>query len=88
MIKHSKELKLGNLNAQRKQYGLKPHVASTVQASMGDTLCRIAIEISSTEMNFKLWDKAQVVVLLSRTRYAKDIIFVGNERKTIQGSTC
>ena len=77
----------GNLKAQRKQYGLKPHVTSTVHASMGDTLCRIAIEISSTEMNFKLWDKAQVVVLLSRTRYAKDIIFVGNKRKTIQALT-
>ena len=66
---------------------MKPHVTSTVHASMGDTLCKIATEISFTDINFKLWDKAQVVVLLSRTRYAKDIIFVCNKKKTINALT-
>ena len=73
----------GNLKAQRKQYGLKPHVTSTVHASMGDTLVKIATEVSSHDSNYKLWDKAQVVVIMSRTRYAKDIIFVGNKASTL-----
>ena len=73
----------GNLKAQRKQYGLKPNVTSTVHASMGDTLIKIATEISHNDSNYKLWDKAQIVVIMSRTRYAKDIIFVGNKKNTI-----
>ena len=72
-----------NLKAQRKQYGLKPHVTSTVHSSMGDTLPQIATEISFEDKDYALWDKAQIIVLLSRTRFAKDIIFVGNKRNTL-----
>ena len=73
-----------NMKAQRKQYGLRPHVTSTVHASMGDTLHKVATEISSENGNYKLWDKAQVIVLLSRTKSGKDLIFVGNQNDTIQ----
>ena len=73
-----------NLKGQRKQYGLKPHVTSTVHSSMGDTLDSIATEISTHDANFRLWDKAQIIVLLSRTKFAKDIIFVGDVSNTIK----
>ena len=76
----------GNMKAQRRQYGLKHYVTSTVHASMGDTLDALATEIS-LENTFKLWDKAQAVVLLSRTRRAKDTIFVGDKRETIKALT-
>ena len=36
-----------NTRGQRKQYGLKHHVISTVHASMGDTLHKIVTEIST-----------------------------------------
>ena len=36
-----------NMRGQRKQYGLKHHVTSTVHASMGDTLHKIVTEIST-----------------------------------------
>lgn len=80
-VTHSVE---GNIKAQRKQYGLKPNVTSTVHASMGDTLHKVATEVSLEDSHYMLWDKAQVIVLLSRTRRGKDLIFVGNKRSTIK----
>ena len=57
-----------SMRAQRRQYGLKHHVTSTVHASMGDTLNKIVTEISTEDNEYRLWDKAQAIVLLSRTR--------------------
>ena len=73
-----------NMRGQRKQYGLKHHVTSTVHASMGDTLPKIVTEISYEGNDFRLWDKAQAVVLLSRTKLGSDIIFVGDKTETIK----
>lgn len=78
---------LSSLKAQRKQYGLKPYVTSTIHSCMGDTLCTVATEISSDDGNYKLWDKAQVIVLLSRTKTGKNLIFVGNKQSTIKALT-
>ena len=50
---------------------------------MGDTLCSLSIEISESNSEFKLWDKAQAIVLLSRTRLGKELIFVGDMKSTI-----
>ena len=72
-----------NMRGQRRQYGLKHHVTSTVHACMGDTLKKIVTEISNEKNEFNLWDKAQAVVLLSRTRLGSDIIFVGDKHNTI-----
>jgi len=72
-----------NMRGQRKQYGLKHHVTSTVHASMGDTLHKIVTEISTQENEYSLWDKAQAIVLLSRTRLGKNIIFVGDKNETV-----
>ena len=36
----------------------------------------MAIEISHQNSNFNLWERGQLDVLLSRTRYARDTIFV------------
>ena len=73
----------GCISAQRRQYGLKHRVTSTVHASMGDTLCSLATEISESNSEFKLWDKAQAIVILFRTRTGKDLIFVGDTESTI-----
>ena len=50
---------------------------------MGDTLHKIVTEISSEGNDFRLWDKAQAVVLLSRTKLGSDIFFVGDKMETI-----
>ena len=73
----------GRIQCQRKQYGLKHRVTSTIHACMGDTLHKVAIEISDNDPYYKLWDKAQAVVMLSRTRLGCNTIFVGNQKKII-----
>ncbi len=50
---------------------------------MGDTLGKAATQISMTDPNHRLWDKAQVIVYLSQTHWASDIIFVGNKEDTL-----
>jgi hypothetical protein len=74
----------GNNQGKRKQYGLKHHVTSTIHAAMGDTLPSMATEISlSCNSNFNMWDKGQMIVILSRTKYAKDTVFVGDKNDTL-----
>ena len=63
------------VQARRKQYGLKHYFNSTIHASMGETLHKVAIEISDNG----LWDKAQVVVACSRTKLGVNTIFVGEK---------
>ena len=43
-----------NIKAFRKQYGLRHRVTSTIHAAMGDTLPRMATEISVCNSNFKM----------------------------------
>ena len=72
-----------SLQGQRTQYGLKHRVTSTIHAAMGDTLVRVATQISNDSTKFKLWDKAQVIVALSRTKLGKNVIFVGDKEGTL-----
>jgi predicted GIY-YIG superfamily endonuclease/molybdopterin converting factor small subunit len=72
-----------NIQARRKQYGLRHRVTNTINASQGETLNRMATEISQHDPNFSVWDKGQLVVLLSRTKRAVDTIFVGNKADTL-----
>ena len=43
----------------------------------------MAIEISQSNTNFKMWDKGQMIVILSRTKRAKDTIFVGDKNDNL-----
>ena len=79
----SQSLSYASLRATRKQYGMKHHVSSTIHASMGHTLGIVATSISTTIPRYKLWEKEQAVVLLSRTKNAGNIIFVGNKNDTL-----
>lgn len=72
-----------NIQAKRKQYGLRHCVTSTIHAAMGDTLISMATEISLNDPQFRLWDKGQLVVILSRTKRAKNTIFVGSKEDTL-----
>ena len=44
----------------------------------------MAIEISRNKSSFELWDCAQAIVTLSRTKLGKNIIFVGDQNDTIE----
>ena len=50
---------------------------------MGDTLHSMATEISRSNGNFKMWDKGQMIVILSRTKVAKKTIFVGDKNDAL-----
>ena len=72
-----------NLQAQRKQYGLKHRVTGTIHSAMGDTYESMATMISTTDKNFSLWDKGQLIVIISRTRDPSRTVFVGNKAETL-----
>ena len=65
------------LFGSREQYGLKHRISSTIHAIMGSAAAFLVTQIGITEED-SLWEAAQVVVLLSRTHFAKDICFVGD----------
>lgn len=82
LIKGFKEVKVGlapentqsigsNIQAERKQCGLKHRVTSTIHAAMGDTLVIVAIEVQRNDPNYKLWDKAQAIVVLGKKAWEK-----------------
>ena len=77
-----------NVQCMRKQYGMQHYVAGTVHAIMGDTLPSIATTISMNNRNFSLWDKGQLLVLISRTKEAKNTIFVGEKEDTLKALEC
>ena len=56
---------------QRKQYGVKHYVTSTLHVLQGLTIKKIATEINMLSSEYNLWDVAQLLVLLSRTRKAE-----------------
>ena len=68
---------------KRHQYGLRHRVSSTIHAVMGSDLGHLVTKLSLTDPLYRLWEKEQIVVMLSRTERARDIIFVGHPRETI-----
>ena len=69
------------MQAQQKQYALKQGATSTIHSAIGDTLNKVAIQLTCTM--FELWDKAQIIVAVTRIKLGKNIIFVGDKNETI-----
>ena len=69
------------MKVQQKPYCLKHHVTSTVHSCKGYTLQNIVTEIKCSDKNDQIWEKGQVFVLVSFTKGAEDIVFVGNKIK-------
>ena len=67
------------VKAKRQQYTIKTHVASTVHSAIGHTVPKIATNIAEGG----LWERAMVVVLISRVTQARDLVFVGNKKRNI-----
>ena len=71
----------GSLRGMRQQYSLRHLGASTIHKVTGKTILgKCATEINSRCLT---WDKAQAVVLLSRTTKGKDTIIVGDRQYAI-----
>ena len=54
-----------------------------MHGAQGQTLFQMATEISLANSDFKIWDKGQLIVILTRTKRGKDTIFVGNKQDTL-----
>ena len=72
-----------NMQGKRKQYGLRHRVTNTIHGAQGETLPEMATEISQADPNFNIWDRGQMIVLLTRTKRARDTIFVGCKHDTL-----
>ena len=72
-----------NIQAKRKQYGLQHRVTNTIHGAQGQTLPQIATEISQADPDFNIWDKGQLIVILTQTKTAEDTIFVGSKEDTL-----
>jgi predicted GIY-YIG superfamily endonuclease len=74
----------GTMQCLRKQYGIRHRITGTFHGSMGDTYESMASEISNTNPDYGLWDRGQLVVLISRTKVPNKTIFVGPKHETLQ----
>ena len=60
-----------DIQDQRKQLGLKHRATSTIHTATSDTLTSMEIEILMSNSNFNIWDKGQIIVILSCTKLEK-----------------
>jgi len=74
----SKGLQMG----RRTQYAVRYFLASTIHRVQGDTISLLATELSLHKKQYRLWQREQFAVLISRVQTCKNIIFVGNQVET------
>jgi predicted GIY-YIG superfamily endonuclease len=72
------------VKAKRRQYGIKHRLATTIHSCIGMTLDKVASKLDDVHPCRVFWERAMGVVLLSRTRELKNLIFVGDKEKTIE----
>jgi predicted GIY-YIG superfamily endonuclease len=72
------------IRGRRLQYAFRHRIAATVHATLGCDFEKLATSVSTTDSRYRLWEKEQVVVLLSRTFLGRNLIFVGDKGDTIE----
>ena len=71
------------MQVQRKKYGIQHYVAGEIHSAMVDTLPLVATSLSMNDNNASMWDKWQLLVILSHTKWSKAPIFVVNKEITL-----
>jgi hypothetical protein len=67
---------------RRVQFPVRYYLASTIHRVQGDNVSLLATELSTTKKQYRLWQREQFAVLISRVHNCRDIIFVGNPEDT------
>ena len=67
---------------RRTQFPLRYHLTSTIHRIQGETVPLYATQISQVNKSYRLWQKEQFAVLISRAHTCRDIIFVGAKTDT------
>lgn len=68
------------VKAKRKQYAIRHHVAATIHSAIGHTVSALATELSASN---SMWERAMVVVLISRVKKASQLVFVGDQEANV-----
>ena len=64
---------------RRYSFPIKNYVASTIHKCLGDTFPKIVTKISLTDPDYKIWEREQLLVLLSRVTKLEEITLIGNK---------
>ena len=87
-LKHRKtpshRLNIGNSYyfARRNQFPLNYFLCSTIHKCLGETIPYVATQLSC-DGDFNVWDRNQVLVVLSRSHTLSNLIFVGDMHENI-----
>jgi predicted GIY-YIG superfamily endonuclease len=73
----------GLVKGRRTQFPLRYYLANTIHRLMGETCREAATEISTTKKENRLWQREQLLVLLSRVPSLRNLHFVGNKQETL-----
>jgi hypothetical protein len=73
----------GFAQARRKQLPLIPHGFSTIHKSIGQTHDGVATRLSVIDKNFQLWTREQLLVIVSRVKSLRNLIFVGPKQDNL-----
>jgi predicted GIY-YIG superfamily endonuclease len=77
-----------NTRGRRKQYGLRHRIAGTSHGAQGATVGVLVTQISLTKHIYRMWERGQIVVSLSRTNLAKNLIFVNEDIEDTLDAIC
>jgi hypothetical protein len=67
---------------RRTQFPVRYHLTSTIHRIQGDTVSFYATQVSTVNRQYRLWQKEQFAVLISRAEHCRDIMFVGSPSDT------
>jgi hypothetical protein len=67
---------------RRTQFPVRYYLCSTIHRIQGETVMMLATEMSLKKKEYKLWQREQFAVLISRVHSCQDIIFVGSTSDT------
>jgi len=67
---------------RRTQFPVRYYLCSTIHRIQGDTVPLLATELSLSKREYRLWQREQFAVLISRVHRCQDLIFVGSQSET------
>ena len=79
---HSIVVGRGLQMGRRTQFPIRYYLTSTIHRIQGETVDLYATQISEVYKQYRLWQKKQFAVLISRAHYCRDIIVVGDRNDT------
>jgi hypothetical protein len=73
----------GATKARREQWPLRHYVCSTIHKVIGETIPFLATQISHSSPKYRLWQREQLLTVLSRVEELSGITFVGSKEDTL-----